>query len=75
MEKRGRGAEVNLTPLFSFKLFQLGVFYVHGSVHRESILITVQRDATVSSLFLFCCKITLRVSGVNYTHHQEYMIL
>jgi len=27
-------------------------FYVYGSVHRFSILITVQRDATQSSLFI-----------------------
>jgi len=27
-------------------------FYVYGSVHRWSILITVQRDATQSSLFI-----------------------
>ena len=27
-------------------------FYVHGSVHRQTILINVQRDATQSSLFI-----------------------
>ena len=27
------------------------IFYVHGSAHRWSVLITVQRDATQSSLF------------------------
>ena len=27
-------------------------FYVYGSVHRRSILIIVQRDATQSSLFI-----------------------
>jgi hypothetical protein len=27
----------------------------------------------MQSIFLLCCKITLHVSGVNYTHHQEYM--
>ena len=39
-------------------------FYVYGSVHRRSILITVQWDATQSSLFIilqvhstcFCCQ-------------------
>ena len=30
------------------------VFYIHGSVHRESNTITVQRDATVFSLLHFC---------------------
>ena len=28
------------------------IFYVYGSVHRWSIVITVQRDATQSSLFI-----------------------
>jgi len=28
------------------------VFYVYGYVHRRSILITVQRDATQNSLFI-----------------------
>ena len=45
-------------------------FYVYGSVHRWSILIIVQRDATQSSLFFY--KFTLLVSGVSHTHHQEY---
>jgi hypothetical protein len=30
------------------------VFNVHGSVHRESMSITVQQDATVYSLLCFC---------------------
>ena len=29
-------------------------FYIHGSVHRESNLITVQQDASVFSLLYFC---------------------
>ena len=29
-------------------------FNIHGSVHRESNLITVQQDATVFSLLYFC---------------------
>ena len=29
-------------------------FYVHGSVHRESMLIIVQQDATTYSLLYFC---------------------
>ena len=28
-------------------------FYVHGTVHRNSMLINVQQDATIHSLF-FC---------------------
>jgi len=43
-------------------------------VHRWSILITVQRDATQSSLFIIM-QFTLHVSGVNHTHHQEYIKL
>ena len=30
------------------------VFYIHGSVHRESYLIIYQQDATVFSLLYFC---------------------
>ena len=29
-------------------------FYIHGSMHRESNLITVQQDVTVFSLLYFC---------------------
>jgi hypothetical protein len=29
-------------------------FYVYGSVHRESISIIVQQDATIYSLLCFC---------------------
>jgi hypothetical protein len=29
----------------------LPLFYVHGSVHHESIFVSVQRDAAVSSLY------------------------
>jgi hypothetical protein len=32
-------------------------FYVHGSVHRESMFIIVQRDATMYSLLLYFCKL------------------
>jgi len=44
-------------------------FYVYGSVHRWSILIIVQRDATQSSLFII---LQVHVSSVNHTHHQAY---
>ena len=30
------------------------VFYIHGSMHRESNLIIVQQDAAVFSLLYFC---------------------
>jgi hypothetical protein len=32
-----------------------------------------QRDAVLSSLYLFYCQVTLHVSGVFRPHHQEYM--
>jgi len=38
------------------------------------LLIIVQRDATMNSLFIFC-KVTVHVSGVVHTHHQEYIKL
>jgi hypothetical protein len=31
-----------------------------------------QRDAVLSSLYLFYCQVTVHVSGVSRTHHQEY---
>jgi len=48
-------------------------FYVHGSVHRESMWINVQWDATIYSLLLvyFCKLLALHISGGNSTHHQE----
>ena len=46
------------------------VLYIHGSVHRNSILIRYNS----MQVFIYC-KITLYVSGVDRTHHQEYIIL
>ena len=46
---------------YSFKRHTMGkhksTFYIHGSVHRESNLITVQQDATVFSLLHFCMQL------------------
>ena len=42
---------------------------VHGSVHRKNILIYIQQDATLHSLFYL--ETALHVSGSNSTHHQE----
>jgi hypothetical protein len=42
----------------------------NGSVHRENILIYVQKDATLHSLFYL--EIALHVSGGNTTHHLEH---
>ena len=44
-------------------------FNVHGSVHRKNILIYIQQDATLHSLFYL--KTAIHVSGGIYTHHQE----
>jgi hypothetical protein len=45
-------------------------FNVHGSVHRENILIYVQQDATLHSIFYL--ETALHVSGGTTTHHQEH---
>ena len=46
-------------------------FYIHGSVHRHSLLI---KSNKMQQVFIYC-KITLHVSGVYRTHHQEYIKL
>ena len=51
-------------------IYELGVeFNVHGSVHRNNILIYIQQDATLHSLFYL--ETALHVSGGTITHHQE----
>ena len=45
------------------------VFNVHGSVHPNNILIYIQQDATLHSLFYL--ETALHVSGGTITHHQE----
>ena len=45
------------------------VFNVHGSVHRKNILIYIQQDAMLHSLFYL--QTALHVSGGTSTHHQE----
>ena len=44
-------------------------FNIHGSVHRKNILIYIQQDATLHSLFYL--ETALHVSGGTTTHHQE----
>ena len=44
-------------------------FNVHGSVHRKNILMYIQQDARLHSLFYL--KTSLHVSGGTITHHQE----
>jgi hypothetical protein len=45
-------------------------FNVHGSVHRNNILIYIQQNATLRSLFYL--ETALHVSGGIITHHQEH---
>jgi hypothetical protein len=47
----------------------MGKFIVHGSVHRKNILIYIQQDETLHSLFYL--ETALHVSGGTITHHQE----
>jgi hypothetical protein len=44
-------------------------FNIHGSVHRKNILIYIQQDATLHSLFYL--ETALHVSDGTSTHHQE----
>jgi hypothetical protein len=44
-------------------------FNVYWSVHRKNILIYIQQDATLHSLFYL--ETALRVSGGTTIHHQE----
>jgi hypothetical protein len=44
-------------------------FNVRGSVHRKNILMYIQQDATLHSLFYL--ETALHVSGGTTTHHQE----
>jgi hypothetical protein len=43
-------------------------FYVYGSVHRNNILIYIQQDATLHSLFYL--ETALHVAGGTITNHQ-----
>jgi len=52
--------------------YKVSVVYVYGSVHRESMSVIAQQDATIYSLLYFC-KTALHVSGDTSTHHQEHM--
>ena len=44
-------------------------FNVHGSLHRKNILIYIQQDATLHSLFYL--ETAVHVSGGTTTHPQE----
>jgi hypothetical protein len=47
----------------------MNVLNVYGSVHRNNVLIYIQQDATLHSLFYL--ETALHVSGCTSTHHQE----
>jgi hypothetical protein len=44
-------------------------FNIHGYVHHNNILIYIQQDATLHSLFYL--ETARHVSGGTTTHHQE----
>ena len=46
-------------------------FNVQGSVHRESMSLTVQQDTIIYSFIIFL-QTALHVSGDNLIHHQEH---
>ena len=50
---------------------KVGQFYVHGSMHHESVSIIVQWDATIYSFIIFL-QTALRVSDDTLIHHQEH---
>ena len=50
-------------------LTKLFTFNVHGSVHRNNILMYIQQDATLHSPFYL--ETALHASGGTTTHHQE----
>ena len=45
------------------------IFNIHGSLHLKNVLIYIQQDATLHSLFYL--ETALHVSGGTTTHHQE----
>jgi hypothetical protein len=55
--------------MLSSKLHLSLFFNVHGSVHRNNILIYIQQDAKLHSLFYL--ETALHVLGGTITHHQE----
>ena len=51
---KGLMKERNKRRYFLFSKQTVIFFYVHESVHRESMSIIVQQDATINSLLYFC---------------------
>jgi hypothetical protein len=56
--------------VYNMRYFHILTFFnVHGFVHRKNILIYIQQDATLHSLFYL--ETALHVSGGTSIHHQE----
>jgi hypothetical protein len=58
-----------LYPQVRFRFLKHLKFNVHGSVHRNNILIYIQQDAKLHNLFYL--ETALHVSGGTSTHHQK----
>jgi hypothetical protein len=54
---------------FFSHMYVIGLYNFYGSVHRNDILIYIQKYATLHSLFYL--ETTLHVSGGTTTHRQE----
>jgi len=55
------------------KIQHVKEFYIHGSVHRYSIVI---KSNKMQHMQVFInSKITLHIWGAHHTHHQEYIKL
>ena len=61
---------MGVKPYYSSQAeYYVSEFIVHGSLHRNNILIYIQQDATLHSLFYR--ETALHVSGGTSTHHQK----
>ena len=60
---------MNLFTVQTSRVREVHEFNVHGSAHLNNILIYIQQDATLHSLFYL--ETSVHVSGGTTTHHQE----
>ena len=65
----GRVLEIFHRTILSPNLDGGNIFNVYGSVHHNNILVYIQQDATLHSLFYLVT--ALHVSGGTTTYHQE----
>ena len=56
-----------VVPMMQKQQITVLEFYVHGSVHRESMSIIVQQDVTIYKFIIFL-QTALHVSGNTFTH-------